>query len=85
MSERRDRPPASYEIEVAVRLRGRSRDAFPELAVRDGPTGSVLVGALRDQAALHGVLGRLRDLGIPLVSVRRIQAGEAGGGRATPS
>ena len=35
----------------------------------DGTT--VLVGRVVDQAALHGVISRIRDLGVPLLSVRR--------------
>ena len=35
----------------------------------DGTT--VLVGPVVDQAALHGVISRIRDLGVPLLSVRR--------------
>ena len=36
---------------------------------------TLLVGPIRDQAALHGLLNKIRDLGLPLVSVRR--AGDA--------
>jgi hypothetical protein len=33
---------------------------------------TVLAGPVADQAALHGLLARVRDLGLPLLSVRRI-------------
>ncbi len=36
---------------------------------------TVLSGQLADQAALYGVLSRLRDLGLPLVSVRHLEGG----------
>ncbi len=36
----------------------------------DGET--VLTGTLPDQAALHGVIGKIREIGIPLISVRRV-------------
>jgi hypothetical protein len=43
------------------------------LAVADGADGeAVLAGELADQAALHGVLLKVRDLGLPLLSVHRI-------------
>ena len=38
----------------------------------DGST--TLTGPLADQAALHGVLSRMRDLGVPIVSVRRLNS-----------
>ncbi len=72
MPEPDDRSAACYEIDVGVRLRGRSRHAFTGFEVLDGEAGSRLVGPVADQAALFGVLGRLRDLGIPLVAVRRV-------------
>ena len=42
------------------------------MALDTGPDGvTVLQGRVVDQAALHGLLARLRDLGLPLLSVRR--------------
>jgi ABC-type sugar transport system substrate-binding protein len=38
---------------------------------------TLLTGAVVDQAALHGVLKRVRDLGVPLVSVNRLENGPA--------
>jgi hypothetical protein len=42
---------------------------------RGGET--VLTGPVIDQAALHGILNRIRDLGVPLLSVKRLSADEA--------
>ena len=53
-------------------LRTTGRSGSGGLAVQrqaDGTT--VLVGPVVDQAALHGVISRIRDLGVPLLSVRR--------------
>jgi hypothetical protein len=35
----------------------------------DRPGESVITGPVRDQAALHGLLTKIRDLGLPLISV----------------
>jgi hypothetical protein len=67
-----DREPTTYEIRVAGHLDGRWAARFDGLALRLEPDGTtVLSGSIIDQAALHGLLQRVRDLGIPLVSVTR--------------
>lgn len=69
-------PPSESEVhEIRVRghLDGRWADWVEGLAFTHGPDGTTtLIGPLADQAALHGVLNRLRDLGVPIVSVRRL-------------
>ena len=37
---------------------------------------TLLTGQVADQAALHGLLGKIRDLGLPLLSVKRMEIGE---------
>ena len=45
------------------------------MALDTDPTGvTVLRGQVVDQAALHGLLARLRDLGLPLLAVNRVTA-----------
>lgn len=61
-----------YEIRVEGRLTQAWADWFDGLSVSLMGDETVLSGAVADQAALHGVLRRIRDLGLPLVSVRRI-------------
>ena len=66
--------PADYEIHVEGHLDDRWASWFDGLTLRleaDGTT--VLHGPVVDQAALHGVLQRLRDLGLPLLSVTRVR------------
>ena len=62
--------PGLYEIRVEGRLEPRWAtwfDGFALTAEADGTT--VISGTVIDQAALHGLLQSLRDLGLPLVSV----------------
>jgi hypothetical protein len=62
----------TYELRVKGHLDDRWSDSLGGLAVQrrqDGTT--VLVGPVVDQAALHGVISRIRDLGLPLLSVKR--------------
>lgn len=63
-----------YEFCVERHLGAAVAAHFPELTLRHLPDGSTLLcGALPDQAALHGVLARIRDLGLTLLSVRRVE------------
>lgn len=66
----RSSDPTTYEIRLAGHLDPRWAARFDGLALRLDPDGTtVLFGPIVDQAALHGFLQRVRDLGIPLVSV----------------
>ncbi len=63
----------TYEIVVGARLGRRWADVFDGFEMIDAEDGTtVLRGAPRDQSTLFGVLGRVRDLGAPLVAVRRL-------------
>ncbi len=65
-------PPEWYEIRVEGRLPGDWSDWFEGLEILCDPPGqSVLAGFLPDQSALHGVLAKIRDLNLKLVSVDR--------------
>jgi hypothetical protein len=73
-SDNQGRTPI-YEIRLAGHLDARWATQFDGLALRlevDGVT--VLYGPVADQAALHGLLQRVRDLGIPLLSVSQLPA-----------
>ncbi len=61
-----------YEIRLAGRLDGRWAAWFDGLTVGHDVDGTTVIsGPIADQAALHGLLQRVRDLGLPLVSVTR--------------
>ncbi len=61
--------PTSYRIAVRGRLTGRLASAFEGFAIEPGNEQSALVGEVHDQAYLYGVLERLRDFGLELISV----------------
>jgi hypothetical protein len=66
--------PASYAIRVKGQLTERWSEWFDGLTITPEPNGeTVLTGWVRDQAALHGVLMKVRDLGITLLAVTRIE------------
>lgn len=63
-----------YEIRVRVRLDARWTARFDGLSMRHEPDGTtVLSGLVTDQAALHGLISRVRDLGLPLISVAQAE------------
>lgn len=65
--------PDWYEIRLRGRLDPRWSTWFDGMSLTAGADGTtVLRGPVADQAALHGVLARLRDLGLPLISVRAV-------------
>jgi hypothetical protein len=61
-----------YEIVVKDRLSGRFGQAFPGVEMEARPGQTVLRGEFLDQSQLHGLLDRLQDFGIELVSVNAI-------------
>ncbi len=69
--------PAIYEIRLKGHLPDRWAGWFGETTIdlaEDGTTR--LTGPVLDQAALHGLLKKIRDLGLPLISVNRVQPGQ---------
>jgi hypothetical protein len=63
--------PVFYEIRVQGHLGNSWSSWFEGMTIRHEENGeTVLAGALADQAALHGVLNKIRDLGLPLVELK---------------
>ena len=70
--------PGSYEIRIKGHLDDKWAEWFEGLTItleEDGDT--LLTGPVVDQAALHGLLKKVRDLGMPLVSVSPVEPGRA--------
>ena len=66
--------PAPYEIRVAGHLSENWATRFEGLSMRHEPEGDTVLSGSLDQSALHGVLVRIRDLGLNLISVNRVEA-----------
>jgi hypothetical protein len=61
-----------YHFRIAGQLDPSWEDWFDGITITPLPDGTtLLVGALMDQAAVHGVLNKIRDLGLTLVSVQQ--------------
>ena len=66
--------PASYEIRVAGHLSANWAARFEGMSMRHEPEGETMLSGSLDQAALHGALVRIRNLGLNLISVNRVEA-----------
>lgn len=64
--------PTRYRIVVKGRLSERFGQAFEGVTLEELPGQTALVGEFTDGAQLYGVLDRLRDFGIELVSVNAV-------------
>jgi hypothetical protein len=67
-----------YEIRVKAHLSDDWSDWFTGLTVHQEPDGKTVLCGPLDQAALHGVLAKVRDLGLVLVAVTQSTQGESG-------
>ncbi|MBU0490563.1 MAG: hypothetical protein KKA73_17915 [Chloroflexi bacterium] len=81
--ERKAGEAATYQVRVLGTLDDRWSDWFEGMTIRcetgsDGSPITTLIGPVVDQVALRGVLARLWDLNMTLLSAIRIQEGEDG-------
>ncbi len=69
--------PGHYEIRIKGYLDNRWTEWFDGLTITLEDNGETrLTGTVVDQAALHGLLKKVRDLGMELLSVNRIESGQ---------
>ena len=78
MSDKRNPDqPIIYQINIEGHLDDRWADWFENASISLEENGDTLITCpVVDQAALHGLLKKVRDLGIPLLSVNSIQAAQ---------
>ena len=72
--------PGQYEIRLKGHLDDKWADWFEGLTITREDNGDTrLTGAVVDQAALHGLLRKVRDLGLPLIAVIQVDPKQANG------
>ena len=83
---RGDHPgPDRYEVRVKGHLAGRWAAWFDGLTLTPENDGTTLIeGPVVDQAALHGLLQKVRDTGMPLVSVEQVEPAPPASSTTTP-
>ncbi|MAU01234.1 MAG: hypothetical protein CL608_29165 [Anaerolineaceae bacterium] len=68
--------PTIYQIRIGGRLGEQWTAWFAQMTLTVADNGdTLLTGPVVDQAALHGLLRKVRDLGLPLISVVQLQSG----------
>ena len=71
-------PNTRYELRVNGRLSQKMRTWFEDMTLTvdetTSPSQTIIQGVIRDQAALYGLINRLRDLGLALISVTRLDS-----------
>ena len=65
--------PSHYQIKVKGRLGSQWSDWFEGMTIESEEAETIIRGKVSDQPALHGLLVRVRDLGLPLISVERVE------------
>jgi hypothetical protein len=76
--------PAVYQIRIHGHLGPEWREWFGSMSITPTDNGQTLItGPVIDQAALHGLLKKVRDLGTPLLAVNRITPGQNDGAEPT--
>jgi len=74
----RSEQPTVYQIRIESHLGNKWTDWFDGFTITQENDGNTLLtGPVADQAALYGLLKKVRDLGMPLLSVNRVEPSQA--------
>ncbi|MBN1122429.1 MAG: hypothetical protein JXJ17_15240 [Anaerolineae bacterium] len=65
--------PEHYEIHIKGHISDLLGMQFEDLEIRRDPDGSTVLSGLLDQSALHGILQKIRDLGLKLIAVNQVE------------
>ncbi len=65
--------PEHYEIHIKGHISDLLGRQFEDLEIRRDPDGSTVLSGLLDQSALHGILQKIRDLGLKLIAVNQVE------------
>lgn len=77
--------PIIYQIRIKGQLDSQWTDWFEGLTITLEENGeTLLAGLVIDQAALHGLLKKVRDLGMTLISISTVQSGQEGTSEGKP-
>lgn len=66
--------PADYQIKVKGNLGSQWSEWIAGMTIESEESVTTITGKVSDQPALHGLLIRIRDLGLPLISVKRVES-----------
>ena len=66
--------PEMYEIRVAGHLNTNWVKRFEGMSMRHEPDGETVLSGMLDQAAMHGVFMKMRDIGLKLISVNPVES-----------
>ena len=69
--------PARYEIKVKGLLGNKWLTWFGGVSIKPEGSLTIITAEVRDQSALHGLIIRIRDLGLPLISIKRLKRNES--------
>ena len=79
------RQPIIYQIRIQGHLGSEWTDWFGGLSITLQDNGeTLLIGPVVDQVALHGLLRKVRDLGMPLISINRLHTGQTDASNVSP-